>query len=141
MGIFQPLVRNLTFFSPRFTPLAPRADPDRPRLEVPFERDQLSGSEHPQPLEANTSSSKPSRKFPLLSEPSVPAETLWSYTNGGPFLSRTASRRGEGSECDRACELGSPRGADQPFPTPKCRGPAAGRPATPPLPDPTGARG
>lgn len=141
MGLFWLLVRNLTFFSPPFTPLAPRADPARRRLEVPFERDQLSGSEHPQPSEASTSSAKPSRKFPLLSEPSVPAVTLWSYTNGGLFLSRTASRRGEGSECDRACELGSPMGADQPFPTPKCRGPAPRIPATPPLPDPTGSRG
>lgn len=48
MGLFRPLVRNLTFFSPPFTPLAPHTliPLVRGRPEVPFERNQLSGSEH-----------------------------------------------------------------------------------------------
>lgn len=99
----RPLLRIL---SPTrsVTPFAPLVSPARTWSAKGWRRlarDKVPTLGIPSQSRPDKFSAKPSRKLLLLPEPSVPADTLSSCTNGWNFHSRIASGRGDGVKCGR----------------------------------------
>lgn len=111
--------------SPESLPFSPSFAP-RPGLVAPFARSSFRARSIRSPAKSIHSPQNPLGNFRYSLSHRSQLIRCGVPQTVGVFLSRTASRRGEGLQYSRACELGNPMGTDRPS---QLRGAAAMKPA------------